>query len=121
MSCIFCDIVAGKIPSNKVHENDKFYAFHDIHPKAPVHILIIPKEHYPTLQETPPEIMGDMLSFTKETTNMLDLDKNGYRFIINNGSDGGQEVYHLHAHILGGTRLKWIDLSEDVDEARKSL
>lgn len=121
MSCIFCDIVTRKIPSNKVHENEKFYAFHDIHPKAPIHILVIPKEHYATLQETPSSIMCEMTDFVKEVAELLGLDKNGYRFIINNGSDGGQEVYHLHIHLLGGTKLKWIDLSEDMDEARKSL
>lgn len=121
MNCIFCAIVDKKIPSNKVHENDEFLAFHDIHPKAPVHILVIPKAHYATLQETPSEIMCSLTEFVKETAIKLGLDKSGYRFIINNGSDGGQEVYHLHVHILGGTKLKWIDLTEDADEARKSL
>ncbi|BCD68349.1 histidine triad nucleotide-binding protein [Nitratiruptor sp. YY09-18] len=105
--CIFCKIVAGEIPSNKVHENDEFLAFHDINPKAPIHILIIPKQHIENFQSCPGEVMANMTPFIQEVAKKLDLDKTGYRLITNNGEDGGQEVMHLHFHMLGGAKLSW--------------
>ncbi len=117
--CIFCKIVAGEIPSNKILENDEFFAFHDIYPKAPVHILIIPKIHVDNFQSTSPQIMANMTSFIQEVAKLLGLDDNGYRLITNNGEDGGQEVGHLHFHLLGGTKLRWPQLAEG--EAKKSL
>jgi histidine triad (HIT) family protein len=105
--CIFCKIVDGEIPSNKVNESDEFLAFHDINPKAPIHVLIIPKKHICCFQETPAEIMQKMTPFIQETASKLAIDKSGYRLITNNGEDGGQEVHHLHFHILGGAKLRW--------------
>jgi histidine triad (HIT) family protein len=105
--CIFCKIIKGEIPSNKVAENESFFAFHDINPQAPIHVLIIPKLHVECFQDTTSEIMAEMTPFIQEVAEKLGLDANGYRLITNNGDDGGQEVKHLHFHLLGGTKLKW--------------
>jgi histidine triad (HIT) family protein len=105
--CIFCKIVNKEIPSSIKHENESFLAFHDINPKAPIHLLIIPKEHFENFQTTPAQTMAGLTTFVQEVTQKLGLDKNGYRLITNNGEDGGQEVYHLHFHLLGGAKLPW--------------
>lgn len=104
---IFSKIIKGEIPCNKVLENDDFLAFHDINPKAPIHILIIPKVEIKNFQQVTPEIMAGMTSFIQEVATLLGLDKNGYRLITNNGANGGQEVMHLHFHLLGGAKLSW--------------
>jgi len=111
--CIFCKIIEGEIPSNKVHENDEFLAFHDVNPKAPIHILVIPKKHIEKFQDVTPELMAKMTPFIQEVAKILELDQRGYRLIVNNGEDGGQEVMHLHFHILGGTKLLWPQLAPD--------
>ncbi len=111
--CIFCKIVKGEIPNNTVHENEKFLAFHDLYPKAPIHILAIPKQHVECFQDATPEMMAEMTSFIQEVTHKTGLDKTGYRLITNNGEDGGQEIPHLHFHILGGGRLVWNHQHED--------
>ena len=109
---IFEKIIAGEIPCNKVLENDHFLAFHDINPKAPIHILIIPKIHVRNFQEVSPQTMAAMTPFIHEVAMLMGLDTSGYRLITNNGDDGGQEVLHLHFHLLGGTKLKWDHLSD---------
>jgi histidine triad (HIT) family protein len=116
---IFSKIVRGEIPCNKVMENEEFLAFHDINPKAPIHILIIPKKEYTCFQEVDPEIMAGLTRFTQSVAKLLGLDQSGYRFITNNGNDGGQEVFHLHFHILGGAKLPWNHLADS--EPRKAL
>lgn len=105
--CLFCKIVNGEIPSNPVHENDNFLAFHDINPKAPVHILAIPKIHVDSFNEVTPEMMANITPFIQEIAEKVGIKESGYRLITNIGEDGGQEVKHLHVHILGGARLKW--------------
>jgi histidine triad (HIT) family protein len=109
---IFSKIISGELPCNKVLENDDFLAFHDINPKAQIHILIIPKIEVENFQQVSPEIMAGLTTFTQEVAILLGLDKNGYRLITNNGSDGGQEVMHLHFHLLGGAKLNWSHLSD---------
>ena len=109
---IFRKIVSGEIPCNKVLENDDFLAFHDINPKAPIHILIIPKKEYTCFQEVDPKIMVGLTEFTQKVAKLLGLDESGYRLITNNGSDCGQEVLHLHFHLLGGAKLSWDHLSD---------
>ena len=104
---VFEKIVAGEIPCNKVLENDDFLAFHDISPRAPIHILAIPKKCYENFQVTPPEVMVGMAKFIKEIAVKMGLDKSGYRLVCNCGENSGQEVMHLHFHILGGTKLPW--------------
>ncbi|KAF7599836.1 MAG: histidine triad nucleotide-binding protein [Candidatus Dactylopiibacterium carminicum] len=105
--CIFCRIARGDLPSNKVYEDEEFLAFKDIHPQAPVHILIIPKKHISTLAEASAEdvpLLGRMLELAPRIAREHGAEE-GFRTIINTGRHGGQEVYHLHLHILGGQPL----------------
>lgn len=105
--CIFCKIVNKEIPSNPVLENEHFLAFHDINPKAPVHILVIPKVHVDSFNEVTPETMAAMTGFIQEVAAKTNIKESGYRVITNIGENGGQEVKHLHFHVLGGARLRW--------------
>jgi histidine triad (HIT) family protein len=104
--CLFCKIAAGQIPARKAYEDDAVLAFHDIHPWAPVHILLIPKQHIATLADVGPEhqeMLGRMMVLAPRLMRELGV-TNGFRTVINTGSDGGQEVYHLHMHAMGGPR-----------------
>ena len=105
-NCIFCKIVAGQIPAKKVFEDGELIAFHDIHPWAPVHVLVIPKLHIATHADVGPEheaLLGRMLLLAPRLMRELGV-SNGFRTVINTGPDGGQEVYHLHMHVMGGPR-----------------
>jgi len=105
MNCIFCKIVSNDIPAKIVYENDTVLAFNDINPTAPEHILVIPKNHIGSVEEissNDPEIIASMFEAVKEIAKIKNLNENGYRLIINNGKAAGQEVFHLHIHILGG-------------------
>lgn len=105
--CLFCKILEGEIPSTKVFEDDKIFVFKDIYPKADVHLLVIPKIHISRLEEAKAEhsdLLAHMLLSLPQLAKQQGLD-NGFRSIINNGPGGGQEVDHLHIHILGGKRL----------------
>jgi len=108
--CIFCKIVNNEIPSNIVLENKKFLAFQDINPKAPTHILVIPKAHIESFNEVEPKTMKKMTKFMQHVAKEAGIEQSGYRVITNIGEDGGQEVKHLHFHILGGAKLAWPDL-----------
>jgi len=102
--CIFCKIVRGEIPSKKVYEDEELFAFHDINPIAPVHFLIIPKLHIPSLMEVDAQhqlLLGRILAKANDLARSQGLDE-GFRTIINTGRIGHQEVYHLHVHIVGG-------------------
>jgi histidine triad (HIT) family protein len=104
--CIFCKIVAGQIPSRKVYEDDELLAFHDINPWAPVHVLVIPKQHIAMLSDVDDAhapLLGRMLALAPRLMKELGV-SNGFRTLINTGPDGGQEVYHLHMHVMGGPR-----------------
>ena len=104
MSCLFCNIIKGEIPSTKVYENESVYAFEDINPVSPVHVLVIPKEHVKNineLNETNSKMMSDIFLAVKEVAKIKNLGE-GYRVIINNDKAGGQVVWHLHIHVLGG-------------------
>ena len=104
--CIFCRIVAGQIPSKTAYEDEELIAFHDIHPWAPVHVLVIPKQHIATLADVQPEhepLLGRMLMLAPRLMRELGV-SNGFRTLINTGQDGLQEVYHLHMHVIGGPR-----------------
>jgi len=108
-NCLFCKIAAGQIPARKAYEDDAVLAFHDIHPWAPVHILLIPKQHIATLADVGPEhqeLLGRMMVLAPRLMRELGV-TNGFRTVVNTGSDGGQEVYHLHIHTMGGPR-PWI-------------
>ena len=104
--CIFCKIAAGQIPSKKVYEDEELLAFHDIHPAAPVHLLVIPKLHVATLGDATPAhegLLGRMLLLAPRLAREAGAG-NGFKTLINTGADGGQEVYHLHMHVIGGPR-----------------
>ncbi len=106
--CLFCRIVGGEIPAKIRYENNKFIAFDDINPNAPVHILIIPKKHIASvndLKEEDSDLMGRMILLARNIAKKNNLDQSGYRLIINSGPDAGQVVFHLHMHILGGKKL----------------
>ncbi|PCJ23587.1 MAG: histidine triad nucleotide-binding protein [SAR86 cluster bacterium] len=108
--CLFCKIIAGEIPSNKVYSDDDVYAFYDINPAAPQHILIIPKKHLTDITSATNEdqaLIGKLLLKANEIAREQGLVENGFRYVINTGKDGGQTVYHLHLHILGGRALNW--------------
>lgn len=108
-NCIFCKIIAGKIPSAKVYEDDEMLVFKDIEPKAPVHLLCVPKVHFAYLSELNGEraaLVGRMLLKIGRLKDTLGLSE-GYRVIMNQGENAGQTVHHLHIHLLGGTQLAW--------------
>lgn len=105
-NCIFCKIVAGRVPSRKAHEDDEILAFHDIAPWAPVHLLIIPKRHIVThydVTDADQALLGRMLRLAPRLMRDLGV-TNGFRTVINTGEDGRQEVQHLHMHVMGGPR-----------------
>jgi len=105
-NCLFCKIVAGQIPSKKVFEDDEILAFHDIHPWAPVHILMIPKRHLTSMTdvtEAESGLLGRMMAVSPRLMRELGV-TNGFRHVINTGRDGMQEVMHLHVHVMGGPR-----------------
>jgi histidine triad (HIT) family protein len=109
-NCIFCKIIEGKIPSRKVYEDDQVYAFHDINPWAPVHFLLIPKLHIPSMAQVSIEhagLMGHMMALAPRLAaqeGCRPYPEGGFRIQCNTGGDGGQEVHHLHLHVIGGPR-----------------
>lgn len=105
--CIFCKIVHGEIKTDIRYEDDRVIAFNDINPQSPVHILIVPKQHIRNLNETDDDIAGYCVLMARNIAKKLNIAATGYRIVINSGSDGGQEVDHLHVHLLGGRRMKW--------------
>lgn len=108
--CLFCKIIAGEIPSNKVYSDDDVYAFHDINAAAPQHILIVPKKHLGDITCAGAEdqaLLGKLLLRANKIAEDQGLTENGFRYVINTGEDGGQTVSHVHLHILGGRRMRW--------------
>jgi histidine triad (HIT) family protein len=107
-NCLFCRIVAGEIPAQIVAENDQALAFRDIAPQAPVHVLVIPKQHYASLAETPDgAAMAAVTELAKQVAVQLGVAESGYRCVVNTGADGGQTVHHLHLHLLAGRAMSW--------------
>ena len=103
--CIFCKIIAGEIPNKTVLENENFLAFEDINPSAKIHVLIIPKVHIQSFNEMTPNIMAEMTTFIQEVALTLGVKSDGYRLITNIGKQGGQEVEHVHFHLLAGEQM----------------
>lgn len=107
--CIFCSIIEGSIPSQKVYETDSVLAFRDIQPAAPVHILIIPKKHIPTMNDVASgeddQVMADIFAAARQIAKEQGIAESGYRLINNCNKDSGQVVFHLHFHLLGGQNL----------------
>ncbi len=110
MDCLFCKIINKEIPSNIIYEDKQILAFDDIDPKAPIHKLIIPKKHITTtndLQANDGSLIGAMLILATDLAKKLDIAEPGYRMVMNCNADGGQAVYHIHLHLLGGRSLHW--------------
>ncbi len=107
--CLFCDILAGKVPARRVYEDDRTLAFEDIHPQAPTHVLIIPKKHIVDLKEAKPED-AELIGYCQLVAAKIARERNieqGYRTVYNVGPGAGQSVFHLHLHLLGGRTLGW--------------
>ena len=108
MPDIFCKIIAGEIPSERVAEGDDWIAINDIHPKAPVHVLVIPKKHIATVADVESvdrELMGELMLAVRKVGELKNIAKMGYRVMISHGEHGGQEVPHLHIHVMGGRQI----------------
>ncbi|MCK9230255.1 MAG: histidine triad nucleotide-binding protein [Syntrophales bacterium] len=108
--CVFCKIVAGEIPSSKVYEDDGVFAFDDIQPLAPVHVVLVPKRHVPTIVDMDVEgpdrnLPAELFNAVREVARIKGIDETGFRTVINSNYDGGQVIFHLHVHVLGGRRL----------------
>ena len=103
--CIFCKIIKGEIPNKTILEDENFLAFEDINPQSKIHILIIPKIHIDSFDIMAPKVMGEMTSFIQKVASTVGVKDDGYRLITNIGNNGGQEVKHIHFHLLGGEKL----------------
>ena len=106
-NCIFCKIIKGEIPSNKVYEDEKMVAFCDVAPAAPVHVLLLPKEHAENVTVCDPETLAHIMGKIKLIAEKTGVLEKGFRIVINTGVDGGQTVPHLHVHLIGGKELGW--------------
>jgi histidine triad (HIT) family protein len=108
--CLFCRISNGQIPAKIVYQDDKAMAFEDIHPEAPIHVIIIPKKHIPTaldITDEDQDIMGYLYLVAKKIAINKSLTKDGFRLVVNCGKSGGQEILHIHIHMLGGRLFSW--------------
>ncbi len=108
--CLFCGIVAGDIPSNRVSQTARVLAFRDINPQAPTHVLVIPKDHYPdlaALASADPGLLAEVASVADLVAGTEGLAERGYRVVFNTGQESGQTVFHAHAHVLGGRPMTW--------------
>ena len=106
--CLFCKVAEGEIPSKKVYSDDSVYAFHDINPQAPTHVLVIPRKHIGRLADAGPEderLIGEVVARAAAIARDLGVDHD--RLVANNGEEAGQSVFHLHFHVLGGRRFRW--------------
>lgn len=109
-NCIFCKIVDGQIPATKVYEDDLSFAFRDINPQAPTHILLIPKRHIVSLNEISEvdrSLLGHLLMVSGQIAKQEKINDNGFRVVINSGADAGQSVFHIHLHVMGGRPMAW--------------
>jgi histidine triad (HIT) family protein len=110
MSCLFCDIVAGKVAARKAYEDDALLAFHDINPQAPTHVLVVPKRHVTSLLDAAPgddALLGSMVRKGRDLAKELGHGERGFRLVMNCGPDSGYSVFHVHLHLLGGRVLGW--------------
>lgn len=110
MSCLFCKIASGEIPADAIYEDDALLAFRDIKPQAPTHVLLIPKKHIATVNDVEADdaaLLGRMMLAAKHIAQAEGLSQQGYRLVMNVNAAGGQEIYHIHLHILGGRQMTW--------------
>ena len=105
MDCLFCKIIAGEIPSAKVYEDEKVYAFRDINPQAPVHVLLVPKKHMKNVLECDAETAAALTEAIAKVAKLEGVEENGFRILSNCGTHGCQSVHHLHVHLMGGAQL----------------
>jgi histidine triad (HIT) family protein len=109
-NCLFCRIVAGEIPADTIYQDERCIAFRDVNPQAPIHVLIIPRNHIESLDEAAQKDeapLGHLLRVAARVANEQGLSESGYRTVINTGAGAGQSVFHLHLHVLGGRQLNW--------------
>jgi len=109
-SCLFCRIANHELPAKMVHEDDRVIAFHDINPQAPVHVLVVPRKHIPTLNDVSTDdaaLVAHILSVASRIAEQLGVAQKGYRTVFNVNAEAGQSVFHLHLHLIGGRRLSW--------------
>ena len=109
-ACLFCKIVSGEIPTEKVYEDEEFLAFCDIEPQAPVHVLLIPKQHIARMTDARPQdegLLGRMLLAANEVSQKEGIAEDGMRYVISTNAKGGQLIFHIHMHILGGREMGW--------------
>lgn len=109
-NCIFCKIIKREIPTDFVFEDENIIAFNDINPQAPIHILLIPKKHFASLNDIPEEkkeVLSDLLLKARQIAKEKGIARTGYRLVLNTAKDSGQEVFHIHLHLLGGRRMSW--------------
>lgn len=107
--CIFCKIISGEIPSQKLYQDELVTAFRDIHPVAPTHVLITPNKHIPSVNDVTPEdetMLGHIYTIARQLAAQEGIQEQGYRLIVNTGPHAGQDVYHLHLHLIGGQRMR---------------
>ncbi len=108
--CIFCKIINKEIPASMVFEDEKMIAFNDMNPQAPIHILLIPREHFASLNDIPEEkknILSHLMLKARQIAQEKGIAEKGYRIVLNTAKDSGQEVFHIHLHLLGGRRMHW--------------
>jgi histidine triad (HIT) family protein len=108
--CLFCKIIAGEVPSTIVHQDDDVVAFEDINPQAPTHVVIVPRQHIPTvndLEDEDQELFGKLATAAKQIAGDRRIAEDGYRLVMNCNEGAGQSVWHIHMHLLGGRRLRW--------------
>jgi histidine triad (HIT) family protein len=106
--CLFCKIARGEIPATIVRQDERYVAFRDINPQAPTHVLVIPRTHIASLNDvTDPALVGGLGLFARAVAQAEGLAERGYRVVMNTNGDGGQTVFHLHAHVMGGRAMKW--------------
>lgn len=106
--CVFCKIAAGEIPATIVKQGDGMLAFKDLSPQAPTHLLVIPTHHVPSLNDAKdPRVLGNLVAFARDVAREVGIAEKGYRVVLNTNPDGGQTVFHLHVHLLGGRAMTW--------------
>ena len=109
-NCIFCKIVKKEIPAKVVYEDEAILAFEDLHPKAPTHVLIIPKDHFASLNDVPEDrsdLLAHVLIKARQIAQNRGIAESGYRIVLNTARDSGQDVFHIHFHLLGGRKMSW--------------
>jgi histidine triad (HIT) family protein len=110
MACVFCEIVAGRVPAKVAYQDESVLAFHDLHPQAPTHVLLIPKRHITSLVDLTPEddaLVGSLARRARDMARELGFAERGFRLVFNAGADAGYSVFHIHLHLLGGRALGW--------------